>query len=622
MSDRTEFERAFDGWVADARRCQTAELFSPPRCDQGLGLSSAFEHAEFLAGQAAASTSDPAVRVVSVRLLLEALGDSAEEGRSDMRAESYLYIEPRPAYTMFIGAREDLGAALRRIVRLVNEPATLSIDQLRWEIACSTLVGEFARAESFLSELTGRSSISDGEGLTLRALARLFQALFDLDPISRDSSGEIYSSNLPIWCPTCSYPAINGKEGHHRLSILGSWSLSGIGGDADLLAQAATLLRAALKDPAGLPVGVLHGILAGIHRRQAPPNLNEAARCLEEALRAGPEAHGCFGHQLDYHFEGDLYHPEAAYLAEGEEDARFRDATEVLGGRALMFALTDVRESTGLTDRAIEGLEGYVGAQPSDAGAWERLADLQRQGGKYEAALDSLRNLVEAKPTADRGAVAIALAIGGREAIAREGQRFLASGEGLLLKQTISLWWPSFDRLSEDARSTWALGTFLLAPEQPYPAQAHASAAANFAKVFEIELRAVVFEQFRLLTRSDPRRLDEAKAERQRSRRDKPSLASYVDDGTFTLGQMLHELSVEHRPPGLSSRFGSWLHGNGLADVVTTADWKVRAARLNPIRAHATHSYHNIDARAVHDDARALIDSLFAGVPPAAKTRR
>ena len=69
--------------------------------------------------------------------------------------------------------------------------------------------------------------------------------------------------------------------------------------------------------------------------------------------------------------------------------------------------LADALANAGQTGRAIEVLQDLVRLRPEDADGWYRLADLELDGGDYDAAETSARRVVDLEPSGLRGAYAL-----------------------------------------------------------------------------------------------------------------------------------------------------------------------------------------------------------------------
>ena len=76
--------------------------------------------------------------------------------------------------------------------------------------------------------------------------------------------------------------------------------------------------------------------------------------------------------------------------------------------------LADALANAGQTGRAIEVLQDLVRLRPEDADGWYRLADLELDGGDYDAAETSARRVVDLEPSGLRGAYALSRALGAK----------------------------------------------------------------------------------------------------------------------------------------------------------------------------------------------------------------
>ncbi|MGO9271505.1 MAG: tetratricopeptide repeat protein [Terriglobia bacterium] len=256
---------------------------------------------------------------------------------------------------------------------------------------------------------------------------------------------------------------------------------------------------------------------------------------------------------------------------------------------------------------------------PNDPRVYRHLAELFQQEAKYKEAYEALLREVEIRPEAEQEpGYKLALALG---AIAGENldldkvtrQALDAHPEVEKLFDSLLLdVWPTFGRLSADAREIWlfaSVQTHYNPISLPALAPKYRQVGAEkFAKAVEIELRERTFEGFKKEVSGDVNIT--AAAERARNDPNCVHFAEFlVGKGPLTLLQMwfiLREARAGRNE--LFRRLGGWTRQHFPRVGERLEDLK----RIGILRNRETHEAASLDVREVPQLCRQFLDALLA----------
>jgi tetratricopeptide (TPR) repeat protein len=287
----------------------------------------------------------------------------------------------------------------------------------------------------------------------------------------------------------------------------------------------------------------------------------------------------------------------------------------------LLQVLAKCHALAGEPDKARAVYQQWAREYRHDPEAHLGLAELLEQETKFEEAYHALRKAVDLKPELDRELpYKIALALGAIAAerhdldrLAREAIKEHPEVEKLL-DLLFSDTWPTYGKLSPEARGPWLLAslqTYYIPCIQPTSApQFRQVGAEKFAKAVEIELRQRVFDAFKKDS-SEVRSVVDAVERARKDQRALPFAKFLLEKGWLTLGQMEFVLREALAAKGeLFRLFGEWTRQHFP---------KFDSAQLNILNEICTprnlesHQTVPLDVSEVPGLCRAFLDALLAG---------